>query len=499
MPSIKTKDVMTLSSLYKMGLALACAGLVACGGGSGTSRGSNSNTTDGDDDSTKLSFEVLMPMQVQNASLNVYMIGKSEPIYSNNNFTGFSTDPILVNTEDSNKLIFVTLSPNSNSLVYDPITDKYTSFDSSIHSINLVRNNLTITLSPLSEAIYQRSLVRSGNIEFENPDISLIEAKHINASYNEITQTLNQAFNLTNFPNMNYGQSIRAVEYNSKNPKPYLNVFVSLGMMQLWHNTHPTSGNSYVALSKNIGIDLRDGYLDGRTIHGDNTSFLKLVTAPKNLDPSKNNPIDIGALQESARTTFGESFKQATIEYADATSQDILNPEGLIELEEHSYYQDTAHSDTGTRLRWVGAGDYRAALGFVSTALCETSIYPCRQGLNADDILGSISDIEYLVGRHQVQNCQIDILATGDVLLTKNSQTITGQINRDQSDNLLRTNDTTRSYLLNIGSGDMQRPHFIQLELQNSVILDARTGYSQNKFPSKSDISSDTNEISSCS
>lgn len=103
MPSIKTKDVMTLSSLYKMGLAIACAGLVACGGGSGTSRGSNSNTTD-DDDTDLISMTVNIPMYVQNASLKVHLAGRAEPIYTNNDFTGFETEEIELQKDDLQKV-----------------------------------------------------------------------------------------------------------------------------------------------------------------------------------------------------------------------------------------------------------------------------------------------------------------------------------------------------------------------------------------------------------
>lgn len=91
------------------------------------------------------------------------------------------------------------------------------------------------------------------------------------------------------------------------------------------------------------------------------------------------------------------------------------------------------------------------------------------------------------------------ILASGDVRLNKGTQTITGQINRDLSDNLLRVDDTTQHYILNVGSGEIRPPQFLQFEVKNAAIVSARTGSSQNLYPSLDDLSFDTDDIRSCS
>ncbi len=498
MPSIKTKDVMTLSSLYKMGLAIACAGLVACGGGSGTSRGSNSNTTD-DDDTDLISMTVNIPMYVQNASLEVHLAGRAEPIYTNNDFTGFETEEIELQKDDLQKVLVVTLSSKTNSLIFDPIQIKNTPFNGKIHAVDTMANDLNINLTPLSESVYQRTLVRSGNLDFENPDYSLINIDHITKASTELNKFFNQAFNLKDFPKFSHSQSISAIQFEVRNQKQYINSFLSLGMLNLWQSKFPNSTNSYVDLSTNIAIDLRDGYLDGRSIAGDSTSFLKLVTAPKNIDPALNNSLDIGLLQEEVRTTFGEDFKAYTLDIAEKSFQSILNPTGLNALNYYEYYQDYAQATSTSTFRWTGAGDYRAAFGFTSTATCETSALPCKQGLNADDIGARFTDIEYLVGTHTVQNCKVEILASGDVRLTKGNQTIAGQINRDKSDNLLRVDGTTRHYILNVGSGEIRPPHFLQFEVKNAEIVSARTGNSQNLYPSLTDLTFGTDDIQSCS
>ena len=93
----------------------------------------------------------------------------------------------------------------------------------------------------------------------------------------------------------------------------------------------------------------------------------------------------------------------------------------------------------------------------------------------------------------------MEILPSGDVRLNKGTQTITGQINRDVSDNLLRVDDTTQHYILNVGSGEIRPPHFLQFEIKNAAIVSARTGSSQNLYPSLDDLSFATDDIQSCS
>lgn len=499
MPSIKTKDVMTLSLLYKSCLAVTCAGLIACGG-SGTSRGNSSTIDDGDDDTEMLAINVNVPMYVIDASLEVQIVGQDEPIYSNNNFTGFETGDIEVSVEDTADIVVVTLRANENSQMFDPIKARNTSFSGEIHAIDTIAKNLDINVTPLTEAVYQRTLFRSGNLDFDQPDLSMINVNHMVVSSSELNKVFNQAFSLSEFPRFSNTQSIKNIAYNARDKRPYINSFLSLGMMNLWQTSFPNSENNYVELAQNIGVDLRDGYLDGRSVEGDDTAFLALVNAPKNVDPTKNNLIDIGLRQEDARTTFGEQFKLATLKIALDNNQTIFNPDGVEELEDYSYYQDGRQNTGSSIFRWTGAGDYRPAFGFTTNATCETSIYPCKQGLNADDLNGTYTNnIEYLLGTHQVGSCTVKILASGDVRLNKGTQTITGQINRDLSDNLLRVDDTTQHYILNVGSGEIRPPQFLQFEVKNAAIVSARTGSSQNLYPSLDDLSFDKDDIRSCS
>lgn len=500
MPSKTTKDVMTMSSLRHLSIALCCATLMACGGGgSGTSRSQDNSTDTEQPAEDTVSMNVLIPMHVKNATLKVYLAGKSDPIYSQSNFTGFETADIDVAQSELNKVLVVELIGNDSSTMFDPIKQTDVPFQGTLHAVNTMKNNLSIVLSPLSEAVYQRTILRAGNLDFSAPDWDLIESKHISKSVTEINTVFNQAFNLTNFTKFSHSQSISALSYDSKNEKNYVNTMLGLGMLNLWQQRYPNSVNNYVELATNIGIDLRDGSLDGRTIQGDNSTFQKLVDAPKNTDPSKNSLEDIGAVQATARRSFGEDLKQATLDYATQSYQQITNVDGFELLSDMDYYQTEIFGNSSTIYRWFGAGDYRPAFGFTGNATCTSSAYPCLQGLNADDTGTERSQIEYLIGTHKVQNCQLEILASGDVTLSKGNKVIIGQINRDQSDNLLRLDTATQSYLLNIGAGEIIPPHFIQLEVKNAQIVDAHTGNSQNKFPALQDLSFGDDDIRSCS
>ncbi len=50
-------------------------------------------------------------------------------------------------------------------------------------------------------------------------------------------------------------------------PALYTNTYFSFGYIQQWANVYPT--NSYDEFTKNIALDLKDGYLDAKLIRGD--------------------------------------------------------------------------------------------------------------------------------------------------------------------------------------------------------------------------------------
>ncbi|MGV2488689.1 UNVERIFIED_CONTAM: hypothetical protein FOS07_33105, partial [Bacillus mycoides] len=116
----------------------------------------------------------------------------------------------------------------------------------------------------------------------------------------------------------------------------YINTYFSFGYIQQWANVYPT--NSYDEFTKNIALDLKDGYLDSKLIRGDNSVLKTLVvTPPDNVDPAKNNLIDIAKNQENTRNLFASSLKQAVLKLANNYQQATVNPDGYRQLEDKLY------------------------------------------------------------------------------------------------------------------------------------------------------------------
>ncbi len=505
MPSIKIRHpenagICSRSVFSKTALVMLCTGLMACGGGSGTTR-MNTDEETTPTPVTSINITAHMPMHIQNAILEVRVLGDEQPTYSNQDFTGFNALIDTLTIDHQHKLVWVKLSGNDQTTMYDPILNRYVPFKGTLNAILSIQDKMVINLTPASEAIFQRTLVRAGNLDLSQPDLSLVQAKHIDKSTSEINASLNNAFNVSSFPELSNSQSISLVSYNEGSSRAYLNTFLGLGLLNLWKIKQPDAQNTYLELAQNIAVDLRDGYLDGRSIVGDHTEFKALLNAPRNEAPEYNNLLDIGTRQQESRETFGAELKNATLAYAtsDLALQQVRYPNGLLALQSYSYYtQENIINSTG-RFRWNGAGDYRPAFGITTSAECQgVSINPCKQGLNADDIATNYSDIEYLIGTHTVGSCTVKMLPSGDVQLIRNSSIYTAQINRDLTDNLLQLDSASRHYLLNIGTGEIKPPYFIQLEIRDAQLINAKTGYSQNFYPLQGDIEVTSDQISSC-
>jgi hypothetical protein len=490
MPSIKTKQSVSTGLWSKSVLILLCSGLIACGGGSsGTTRISDDNTQpDTTTPESVFKISVRMPMQVKNSHLRIQVVGDSIPLYDNQDFSDFDAlvDNVPINNY-RNKLLSVKLTGLDNSTMFEPILKRFVPFHGEINAIAMIQGStIDITLSPFSEAIYQRTLVRAGNLDPSHADLTLIEAKHLSKARSEVNASLNGAFDATQFPLFNTDQSIRLVQYSTMSSRNYINIFTGLGLLNYWIKLYPKSQNTYLELAQSLGTDLRDGSLDGRTFAGDNTDFSPLITAPKNIDPALNTLLGIGETQKTTRESFGNALKTATLDYANTNFQSIINPEGLKALQNFSYYSTDYSVDTASAVRWSGAGDYHRAFGFSSDEKCQgISAYPCKQGLNADDTGNEISAIDYLIGIHQVGSCKIEIFPNGNVRLTQNNQVYNASINRDVSDNLLRLDQASQHYILNIGAGENMPPYFMQLEIKNVHIISAKTGNADGFYPTE--------------
>lgn len=503
MPSIKIKPSLTFDLLAKSVIMILCTTLVACGGGSSntTRISSDEDITEEQKDPNSFTLTVRMPMQLQHAALQIQILGEDELLYENKDF-GFTNNipefdvaiTKLSRNKYFNKIAWIKVTGDKNSRMYDIVSNQFVPFDGEMNAlIELNGNNAFVSITPASEAVFQRSLVRAGNIDMSKPDAHLIKKEHLDKAKGEINSSLSGAFNASQFPKFNTSQSIALLHYNQNSEQIYINTFTGIGLLHMWAKEQPQLSNPYLSMAKNLAIDLRDGYLDGRSIAGDKTEFIAfnaVKNTPKNIDVEKNNLKNIGELQYDIRQAFGEQIKEATLDYANASFQMIRNPAGMYALEKNNYYLTDNINNNFNRYRWNGAGDYRPAFGIksndnttsIDNACQPMPPYPCKQGLNADDIGTYYSDIEYLIGTHQVGECKIEMFPNGDVRLTKGADVIQSSINRDMSDNLQQINLDNKHYVLNIGAGEKKPPHFMQLEIQDVQITQARIGSTNDNF-----------------
>lgn len=479
-------------SYSALALAVSISGLLLTGCGGSTSSAPATSTTPPPalSPAETLTVTVRMPMQVQHARLVVSVPAIQKTLLDQADFSDF--DAVIKDlklADYQHQLLLVTLTPNANSTIYDAVTDRFVPFArGSLHAlIQISGNTVQVHLTPASEAIYQRSLVRAGQVDFAQPvDPALIQPQHLNKATQEVNSALGNAFVVSLMPRFNSPISSWQTSGTTAQ-SDYTNLFIGLGLQHYLVKRYPQTVDSYVTLGQSLGVDLRDGSLDGRSLAGDVTAFDSLVqpAAPRNSDPARNTLYGIGDQQKTTRESFASAVQSATLDYAYRHNQNILNPANYAALQQASLFQPLRFSaDSSTQVRWTGAGDYRRAFGFTGNELCNnSSVVPCRQGLNADDINTDRSDIDYLIGVHQAGTCRIQILPSGDVRIgqTGGNTSWVGQINRDASDNLLRVG--AGHYLLNIGTGNTTPVDVIQLDIQDATIQNAIIGKSTNLYP----------------
>ncbi len=143
-----------------------------------------------------------------------------------------------------------------------------------------------------------------------------------------------------------------------------------------------------------------------------------------------------------------------------------------------------------TFIRIDGAGDYRRAVGFTTTATCNGSTYPCKQGLTSINLSDpNLPATDYLVGHYEDTStgCQLNFRANGQIDLSKGSQIYRAALSADSTDNLLQTDAASSSYLLNSSSAEpnntTQQYNFIQLSIKANKIISAKAGLDSRKAP----------------
>lgn len=472
------------------------AALVGCGGG-GSSSGSSPSTPTPVDPTPEATTDVTVksPVEIRNIQLKVYD-NTTNSVLVDTSITSLNSFNVKIPTAKLSRLYRVEITTQNSSQVFDPITSTYQNFSGVYHAF-ITPNSVsgrTLFISPSSEAIYQRAAIRSGQLPQETIDPTRIEQLHVDLASQDVYRSLLNAFKDADIPSLSPANPLTVLnllQYSTKKPSTYVDSYLSFGYLQYWSTFHAGT-TTYQELIKSLATDLKDGFLDGKKLQGDQTTFTPIfASAPDNIDPVKNTLLDIAANQKATRDNFATNLKVATFKLADAQSQSTLDQTGYDLLQKKLYSGVVPVGNTTDFFRIDGAGDYRRAVGFSGiTATCNGSAYPCKQGLTSINLSDpKLPATDYLVGHYEdtATGCQLNFRANGQIDLIKGSQTYRSALSADSTDNLLQIDAASSSYLLNSSSAEpnnsTQQYNFIQLSIKANKIVSAKAGLDSRKAP----------------
>ncbi|ENU41603.1 hypothetical protein ACOY72_14915 [Acinetobacter seifertii] len=469
--------------------------LVGCGGGSSSGGSSSTPTPTTPTPEVMTDFTLKTPVELRNVQLKVYD-NTDNSILIDTQVASLTSYNIKLPSTKLNRLYRVDVITQSSSQVFDPISSTYQNIAGTYHAFITPSSisNKTQFISPSSEAIYQRAIIRSGQLPQETIDPTRVELSHVDLASQDVYTALISAFKDAAIPSLSPASPLTVLnllQYSTKQPSTYVDSYLSFGYLQYWNTIHGRT-NAYQELTNSLATDLKDGYLDGKKLIGDNTTMTPLfIPSPDNIDPSKNTLLDMAANQKVTRDYFATNLKVATLQLADSQSQSSLDQTGYALLQKKLYSGVVPSGNTTDFFRIDGAGDYRRAVGFSGiTATCNGSAYPCKQGLTSINIADpKLPATDYLVGHYEnnASGCQLNFRANGQIELIQGSQTYRSALSADSTDNLLQTDAASYSYLLNSSSSEpnnsTQQYNFIQLHIKANKIVSAQAGLDSRKAP----------------
>lgn len=493
MPSLMSKHRLHHHICLGLSTLLLSSALIGCGSGESKA---NIETTPTVQEPKPKSFNIKAAVEMRDVVLKIFDNFDNTLVLEQNLSTTSDINITLPRVLNKERLYRIEISTTPNSLVFDFQRGQYQNVSMTLHSLVEVDTSSltqTIYINPGSEAIYQRALVRSGTLPTDsNINPTKVSASQLNLATADVNSALTNAFYQLDIPNLNPSYLLNAFSPQDAtlNSNVYINTYLSFGFIQQWANLYPN--NTFVEFTKNLAVDLKDGYLDAKKLRGDPSTLLSLVIpTPDNIDSSKNNLIFIAEDQKSARDTFAASLKQAVLQLADNYRQASLNPQGYTLLQQKSYAGNTPINNTANAFRVIGAGDYRRAVGFADTTqTCNGSAYACKQGITGINIVSAgLPSIEYLIGSYKDSsgNCQLNVRGDGSLELIKDGQTFSSKLDADSTDNLLQVNKANAEYLLNSSSTEPNNStlqyNFIQVKIKANQVLSASSGLDNRKAP----------------
>ncbi|WP_151980583.1 hypothetical protein [Acinetobacter guerrae] len=494
MPFFKRRQYQYTNLCKSIGIVILSTYLASCGGSSNTPPTTQANNENSSSEVLQPN-EVLikLPLEMHNVNLKLYDNTSNQVVTEVASFSGISS-VLKFPIERANRIYRLEITTNQNSQIYDFINDKYVTLDGTYHALlwPTSTESRIFYVSPVSEAVYQRTLVRAGQLPDENIETSKINDTHFIMAMQDVNTALLNAFKNEKTPTLTNANALTNLTYTALPQNVYLDSYLSFGYFVYWYNTHNQSSNYYSEFTQNIALDLADGYLDGKSVNGNKTAFTPMITTVQNADARLNTAPDIGANQKAARDLFASHLKSAVLDLAVRQLQPSLNGAGYKALAERTYSGTPDAAYNSFNIRTSGAGDYRRAVGFNNSTVCGDSTFLCKQGIsgiNNDNNDINFPSIEYLIGLYETNGCVLKVRATGDIELTQGSQSYKSSLNGGSTDNLLQINASTQEYILNSGSAEpsnnSQQYPFIQLKIKANKILSASAGLDQHTSPTQ--------------
>lgn len=500
MPSLRSKQ--RLNQYISLGVSsiflLSPAFLVGCG--SGESEAQYVPPTPEVVIPKPKNFDIKVPVEMRDVIVKVYDNFDNTLILEQQVTTTSDLSLILPRVLNTDHLYRIEISTTPNSFIYDFLSAQYKKFSFTLNALVEVNtSNLiqTIYINPSSEAIYQRAIIRSGQLPTDKFNSTLVSALQLQLATSDVNSALLSAYSGLDLPNLSPTTLVSTFKSNNLTPfnsYNYTNIYLKFGYIQQWANAYPDD-NAFVEFTKNLAIDLKDGYLDAKKIRGDATPLVSIITsAPENTDSSKNTLINIAANQKSTRDQYATLLKTAVLKLAENYQQPSENPSGYLLLQQKLYAGTDPKTESFENIRLNGAGDYRRAIGFSLNTIqstCYGSTYLCQSGISGINNTFNLNEpsIEYLIGNYEdkINDCKLNIRANGVLELQKGTQIFTSKLDGDSTDNLMLINNTTQNYLLNSSSTDidftLQKYKFIQIKLNGNQVLSASAGLDTRKAP----------------
>ena len=517
---ISTSMIPNFNSVFAISIATCISiTLTGCGGGNDpTTRTGNSSSSNTSTSTTAYNLTVQSPVLLHNVKVTVTDTATGTTISQTTINDGNTSVIAIPNTYlKAGNVILVTLAPiDSTSQYTDPMLNSElgatTTFNQPLHAfISMGTQNSTIKVDPFSEIAYQRTLVRSGTVDFSNPLISQVTATQVTNANAELVQSFGSVATTPYSAFFNSPTSIATLNMytaatNSTIPAanyPGIYAAIALGQLALYAQNNLSDTTPYLNFAARAALDMRDGDLDGMTTYGADTNGTVVianpilysgVTSQTNDDPDNTSIASLININANQRIQRGAALKQATTQFFNTINASLpvasrTDSASLSYIQNYDYgvYNQTYSSYTSPTVNTpagrIGAGNYTLAFGLPTGT-------NFKNALDANDATGRHNDIMQLNGIYKASNgCQLAVGYDGTITLSQGGQSYQAVVNRKFSDSLTRI--TGNQYLLNVTSADLTAPRFIQMYVTQTtsgiVITSADTGRSSQQTPTTLD------------